>query len=450
MKTFLASLLIICIISPAAAQTSRINMLKKQIAASPPDSNRVKLLGSLFMEYQITRPDTAMMLMKEALQLSQKISYRKGEADCLNRIGLVLWQTGNYSKALETHLKSLKIKEEIGDRLGMFNSLNNIGIVYADHGENRNALNYLFQACKVAEELKNETKLGICLSNIGNCYRELNQPDSALKYEQDAYELMLRNKDSVNIPRVLSILGMIHFKMGHTALAHEFYRLAIPYCIRNNDQTELADIYNHLAELYQKTGPTDSCINYARKAIEVGRKISYPRVVLDASSLLAEIYRGRDDKMELYYFKLAMTAKDSLFNARKIKEIQNLSFSEKIRQQELAEEKKQEELNRKTNLQLAGIAIFIPLLFLTVLLLYQIHIHRRVVETMSVLSILLLFEFILLLLHPVVYRVAHNSPVLTLALWVAIAALLAPLHHSLSEWIKTRIRDVKALESQNN
>jgi hypothetical protein len=56
-----------------------------------------------------------------------------------------------------------------------------------------------------------------------------------------------------------------------------------------------------------------------------------------------------------------------------------------------------------------------------------------------VISLLLVFEFLNLLLHPFLEIVTHHSPILMLLALVCIAALLVPLHHRLEKWATTKL-----------
>ena len=49
-------------------------------------------------------------------------------------------------------------------------------------------------------------------------------------------------------------------------------------------------------------------------------------------------------------------------------------------------------------------------------------------------TLLIVFEFLNLLLHPFLERITHHSPVLMLLGLVCIAALLVPMHHKLEHW----------------
>ena len=110
-----------------------------------------------------------------------------------------------------------------------------------------------------------------------------------------------------------------------------------------------------------------------------------------------------------------------------------------MRQQELTEQKLQEAETRKKNLQLAGIAIFIPGFFLFVLFLSHRKAKPRTVEFLGILALLLVFEFITLLVHPYIEHLTDDAPAIMLLILVAIAAFLVPLHHKLEKWVKERL-----------
>ena len=78
--------------------------------------------------------------------------------------------------------------------------------------------------------------------------------------------------------------------------------------------------------------------------------------------------------------ELSVALKDSLFNKEKVQEIENLTFDENVRQQELQDEKKKEHETSVRNLQLIAIAIFIPVFFLFVLFLARIKVKARLVN----------------------------------------------------------------------
>ena len=61
------------------------------------------------------------------------------------------------------------------------------------------------------------------------------------------------------------------------------------------------------------------------------------------------------------------------------------------------------------------------------------------IDFMGVLSLLLAFEFITLLIHPLIEKFTNHAPVLELIILVVLAAILIPLHHQLTRWLKAKL-----------
>src|SRR5207253_7451616 len=116
--------------------------------------------------------------------------------------------------------------------------------------------------------------------------------------------------------------------------------------------------------------------------------------------------------------------------------INNLTFNEDQRQKEKAQQELKNSEDRKNNLQYAAIAIaLITFIILFFLLSRSIIVKTKFIEFFGVLGLLAVFEFINLFIHPYLAHATNDSPVLMLAVLIAIGALLIPLHHKLEKWI---------------
>ena len=137
---------------------------------------------------------------------------------------------------------------------------------------------------------------------------------------------------------------------------------------------------------------------------------------LHAVNFLGSFYENKKITDSAFkYLKLTLALKDSLFSQEKSKNVQALTFRENIRQQEIAEQKKQAQEEFTRNLQRAGIAAFIPIFFLILLLLSRTKVTGRVIEFLAIVWLLLLFEFITDFLYPFVSTWTNESP-----LWEAV------------------------------
>jgi len=451
MKWLLSAFLIVLISSISYAQYENTDSLKKIIARSPLDTNRILLEAQLAHAYLYYKPDSSLLVAKTALLNAQKIKYAKGEARSYKQLGDANEQMGNYPRALSHYLKHLRLAEDLNMQFEIAQALTNIGIIYHDQNEYRSAIDYTLKAKSVIEAIEKKPKYYdlnrvVILLNAGYYYYKLNQLDSALLYEQDAYRLSLKINNTDNLGNILQNLGLIQERFKNYLLAITYYRMSAKKSTADKDYVTLTDTYLRMSEFYRAQNSPDSSAYYAKEAFAKAKTGLYTKGVMEASTILAAIYSKTDKSAAYDYLIASGAAKDSLFNEEKIKEVQNLKFDEQLRVQEINELKLQQEEEHKHTLQLSGIALFIPLFFLLLLLLSKIKIHHRIIEFMGVLSILFLFEFITLLIHPMVGNLTNQTPVLEFLILVCIAAVMAPLHHKFTHWLVIKLTNLHKWE----
>ena len=171
--------------------------------------------------------------------------------------------------------------------------------------------------------------------------------------------------------------------------------------------------------------------------LKIARNCQAKAPFLDIAGTLRQTYEGLRRPDSAYYFaKLELAYRDSLFNSQKLSDLQNITFAEQVRQGEEAIKEAEAALERKDNLQYAAIALGLVIFVVAFLLFSRTVIaNQGVIRFLGVLSLLVLFEFINLLLHPYIGSLTDDSPVLMLLSMVCLAALLIPLHHRLEHWI---------------
>ncbi|HLX93919.1 MAG TPA: tetratricopeptide repeat protein, partial [Puia sp.] len=359
-------------------------------------------------------------------------------ANCLDAISDAYDNLGNYPKSLENSLQSLKIYETLGNAGGIRRCLGALGNLYAEQGDYRKALEYSFRAKEMSDN--NEGALSIHLLNIGDDYNQLKIFDSARIYNQQSYDLAMRSHNTDIIGCALTNLGETHMGTSENSLALEYLRLAIPHLQEAVDDDILCEAYMQMAMIFAKTGKRDSCLHFAQLSFATAQKSSFTKRMYDASSFLARYYKDHKNVDSAFAFQqIQMNMKDSLFSQEKVKEIENLTFQEKLRQQEIAEEKQRAEKERKNNLQLMGISAFIVSFLLLFMLIIRRKTNSRTVEFFGVVGLLLVFEFISLFIHPYIEEWTGQAPVYMLVILVSIAAILAPIHHGMEKFVKAKM-----------
>ena len=356
--------------------TARIDSLEQQLATSAPDTGRVLLLTQLAYEYTQITPLAAIAYGKQALQLAQRLHYRRGESLALIRLGSGFREAGNYPAALQVGLHGLRLAEELREPELIGRGLNALGYLNWEQGNSRTALAYFFRAKAVAEKSKNTKLLTRVMGNIGNAYQQLHRLDSAVLFSRRGYELDLANNDLVSEVGDAAMLGNIYSGMGRPDLARQFYRGSIRRAQGQRITFALCRAYLGQARLWQQEAGAraDSTIYFGRQALRVGQQSNYPKGVLEASQFLAAAFAARQDSAAAFrYLALASATRDSLFSQTKMTQLQALDVNERLRQRELAEQQAQATHERRQLWLLAALASAVPAL----LLLWRNNRHKQ-------------------------------------------------------------------------
>lgn len=348
------------------ARVQYIDSLKKELANAKPDTTRVLLLKALGSQYLLSDPPTAKTYFQEGFDLSRSINYRKGEADCLRFIGNVLKRQGEYPRALNNFIRALAISESINDSSGISAGLGHIGDIYSDQGDHYKARNYFMRAKAIDEKIHKNEELILMHLNIGKSYYRQNIADSAFMFLNQCYKLATENRFIFAMDGVLTTLGQLHASKENNAEAMNYFRKSIPFSISKGAYANLSESYLGIANLYYKSDQTDSCISYGKKSLAAAETVNFVKGIMASSQLLSDAYHGLNNDEAFKYYMRAMAAKDSLFNAEKVRQLQELGFAEQQRLQALEDAKVdyQNKIRSYTLLSLVGAFMVIAIILL--------------------------------------------------------------------------------------
>ena len=418
----------------AGANDKTIDSLLRIFEKAPADSHKIKT--AILISAQHSNVDHSLYWANHALSLSKKYKWRRGEGKSHDQVSAVYNRVSNYPKVMEHLLPALEISEETGDYWEAVALLRKIGRVFAKQGDYDNALVYYRRVVQVCRQ--NNFDERIVHFQLGSAYDNKEQLDSALMYYQRAYEYISSKGEDRSLAGVLSHLGALHMKMNNLPLALSYGRMAVT-AFDTYNINESGSAYRHLADIFVKAGNRDSARFYAHKTLAHARRIGSPDLELEAVELLASL---SDDAEAAPYYRTALALREQLFSKEKSAEIANLNFNQRQREAEIKNEKEQLAQERKQNIQYAAIAIGL-LLFVVIYLLFSHSIvaREKPVRFLGILSLLMVFEFINLVIHPYVGNLTHHSPLWMLLVMVCIAALLIPLHHRIEKWVVQRMVD---------
>lgn len=429
----------------------RIDSIRSLIQHSKEvDSSLVNNYLSLSFQYTFYKPDSALVFNEIAGKIADSLHYENGKFQQQLTKALNHSYLRNDSIALKTAFASLKYAEEKENANFLRSALRYLGLVYYNLRQFDNAIVYAQKSWQMTLPTDTIKVINVCLS-LGEIYIDLNLIDSAETYINKGLEMSRQSKRL--IPFFYYLMGNVYLKRSQYDLALSFYNES--YRIENQitkNPKNIIDIEIGITQIFEKTGKIDSAISYAKKAYSHSKQMTLPREKLESLLLLTSLYKQKGNIDSAFvYISLTSDLKDSLINAEKFRTIGLMTFNEESRQEKLAEERLKIEKERNHNLQLAIIAITIlSTIILFLILSRSILVSHKVVEFLSVLVLLVVFEFINLLIHPFLEHITHHSPILMLLALVAIASLIIPLHHRLEHWTtKIMVEKNKAIRLAN-
>ncbi len=421
------------------AQLSDIDSGKLKLSQAKTDTDRAHKLYLLSYYYSNYKPDSALLLAQSAYTLSVHIKYLQGQAASLGLMGTAFNRMGNFPKALEYYIEQLKILEKKQDPEAIASAYLNIAVVYNSQKDASNALFYAYKADSIVQLKKNNIDTSLILYtslDIGDIYFNNNQADSALLYTMRCYNKSLIQKNALITGTALNNLGNIYFKSGEFMQALNSYKNSIPYLEDMQDNNTLAECDLGLAKSFDKLNIHDSAFYYANKSFQIATNNQFLKHALNATVFLAQLYKQQNIVDSAYvYQQTYITLKDSFDNGEKIKQLQNLTITEKFRQKQIEDQISEEKKDRHLKLELLLIGIFIPIFFFISAYLSRKKVHKKLIQFSGIFSLLFLFEYITLLINPVIAKGTGHSPILEILIFVAIAAIISPTHHRIEHWL---------------
>ena len=326
----------------AAQQQVNEDSLKAIVIQNKEDTNTYNALLRLAVLNNRLSSGLTFQYAQQGLLLAKKIDDEKKEADCLLIMGT---RVVDYIQSLQYLLNALNIYESLGDSASVCSAKLMLQGTYREAGDYKNALFHGLTGLKLAE---NNHLMGqlvvfpdnrlepLFLAEIGQTYILLNHPDSALIYVQKAVDLNeLFNGVAWEFP--VYLLATIQRMKGEYPQSLNNYRKSLVLTIQNGIPDDSLQIYSGMSTLFRKMGMLDSAVYYAKivtRSWELGN--SERKNILEALDNLAAVYKQKGNKDSIIkYGELDQQLKDSFYGVDNDREIQNISFNEKLTKEKL-------------------------------------------------------------------------------------------------------------------
>ena len=253
------------------AQKLNTDSLLRLLPAAKEDTNKVLLLINLAKASKNGNIQSAKEYCADALALSLKLRYHKGQFLSLaNEISIIRLE-GKDSLALQKCKEYLQLAEEQKDPYYMGIAYVNLSEVSDAMSNNEDAIAYALKALSIAEKLKRNDLLNDVYAALQRLYISRSEFDKAINYGLKATEIAKSLKDKGKYSRQLYNLAFTY------NLAKEFDKSAaiskevISVCRALNDtRIESYALYN-LCSIELRTGKIEASLQYGMKCLELAK-----------------------------------------------------------------------------------------------------------------------------------------------------------------------------------
>jgi len=329
------------------AQNKNIDSLLILIKKDKLDTNKVNDLNQLSIEYKyVGLFDTTTHFLNTALQLAEKLKYKKGIARTFHNIGNVYLYKSNYPQALNYYFKALQIYEELKDKGKIANVLNNIGIVYSTQGDYSKALDYYFKALKMIKELGDRKLSARYFTNIGLVYGFQRDFDKALNYHQQALEIYEGLKDQRDMAIEFANMGVLYDVQRNYIKAIDYLFKSLKIAEELGDKKVIARNTGSIGALYVKIGEFTEAEKYLKKATVIDNDLGAVNDLMDVENYLSQLYdTTKQYNLALIHYKKSVALKDTIFSQENKKQLvrkeMNYEFEKKTAEINAENEKQQ-------------------------------------------------------------------------------------------------------------
>jgi two-component system, NtrC family, sensor kinase len=354
-----------------SGETKKIDTLKQQLITANDDASRISIMERIGFYYEALNADSSVKYSKAALAYARKLSRHGDEARLMAGLSSVLRQQGKFVEALDLLFKSLKIAQENNLPRDIARAYRRLGLVYYDLENFQKALVYFLQAVELDEKIENKRNAAIDHLNLGDAYEKMDKLDSAAFH----IEIAFKQKDALDLtaPDIFNINGNIQLKKENYDQALILYKEGLKLAQKYDDLVASTKICAGLAVLFIETNKRDSAIFYALKGFKFAQAASFQKGIILTGSLLSELYDSIHPVEALKYFRIAATAKDSLFGVNNIQSIQDLVAREEARQKELEEA----QISYRNKLKIYGLVTGLATLLIIAFILYRNNSHKQ-------------------------------------------------------------------------
>lgn len=264
----------------------------------------------------------------------------------------------NYTMALNHFKKAEDNFKKIGNTIGLIVVNQDIGYAYSEIGKYNLALECFLEAAKLSWSIKEKRHEADCYALLGRAYLQMNDLKSSRSWYHRALKINQSISSTESLAKIYQDLSALELKQSETKRAFLYLDSALASFSVVDNKVGLASVYTQMSTIHASQKEYPQALDCAMKALELADKNQLFGQQLIILPAISEYYSRLNDAENSYSFlKRFYTLKES----NSVKYAQQLE-AEYTFQNDLQERHLQEEVDLKKKIIMVALSFGLLLL----------------------------------------------------------------------------------------
>jgi len=220
-------------------------------------------------------------LFENSLKLAYKNKDEKKQCEILQKLGILLWNTGNIDDSADRFRQAqfLAQKESLKDALEKSNSaleiynLYNEGKAFRNSNEYEKSIDNFEKAIYLARKIGSREHELKCLRLLSFVYEDQNKLKEFKELNDEAVKIARSINHKVEEVRCLINFGIYHYELNNYSEALDNYEKAIDVTKIIGNKFYESFCLNNMGAIYQSLGDYDKALEYLNKALAIDKEL---------------------------------------------------------------------------------------------------------------------------------------------------------------------------------
>lgn len=334
------------------------------------DSAKIRLLSKASNHYQVSNPDTAIILAKEVLDLAQSNKDSLNELEGFVLLGRAYQNRSEFYKSTQYFYKALKLAEkwDLTNKLASYH--NSLGISFYYLQDFDKAIYHIQKAAAFKLQLKQYTDYGTIVGNLAGVLHQLGRNKEAVSALQIAVTKLGGKENIGTLGNLYNTYGSI-YQMGYKKLdsAEFFYRKALDLVKNEPEGIFQLTAHTNIGMVCNLQNKLNEAEYHLFEALKISKKFRRDIASISIYESLGNLYVKKQDFKKAYeYRSLQLDLKDSIFKSDKEKVVADLEAQYQNEKGKQIIQAQKLELEKSRNKTLIGVIVLISLVALVIAL----------------------------------------------------------------------------------